>query len=694
MNIKGHITRQNGSAMLVVIAVLMLSTIIGLQMFSVTNDDMTISFNRQGATKAFYAAESGQAIAKSVLWADYVSIAMTNPPKVADEVGDRATYIQFLTNLGLDDGMTIPITSRIDLGHGDYVEAISVTRKDEGTDIVMTVSTTGHALDNTSQTIEASYTVAGAPFRGFEFAILANNINCIMCHATIDNVDRVYNSDTSLVGTFARVKVAALESLLLRTTSADSKIAGTLYTRGNVTDKAGVPITDLSPTGQGLEGFAISSLDGHIMEPMSTVSLVNTPGSPPDINGNLYLNYPIDPLMMTDGNLPETFPPPFPDDNGNRIVDQAEFDQIANNANGTISGGVLYGVPPGGTYSSGFLPPVGNMPSVTNNFTGNLILVGTDANPIIINRDVTIDGDVLIQGVIKGAGQIYARGNIYVTGDLTYNDDFSGGNRAFGTADDGTTNALSLAAGQNVLVGDYLTPKKGDILNSSVIDPGNLSGGEEFSFAMSEMTLFNRAEWTRTQKTLPDISGFQQPNPLYDPFYKPRYYVMNEGDPVYVYNKSTVSGKGKVNGTYFDPVSKTWQGKEHESKYNMSVLSKYDPGDAQLSGATIIPLSSTSNWISPQTLKKLWINDEAARALGAEFKIDGQVYTNNSIFTLSRMASKTQGRMTVNGALVASDLGVLVGNGLNLNYDQRLKTYLKVKDDSKMVMVRGSWYAK
>lgn len=49
--------------------------------------------------------------------------------------------------------------------------------------------------------------------------------------------------------------------------------------------------------------------------------------------------------------------------------------------------------------------------------------------------------------------------------------------------------------------------------------------------------------------------------------------------------------------------------------------------------------------------------------------------------------------MTVNGALVASDLGILVGNGLNLSYDQRLKSYLKVKDDSKMAMIQSSWYA-
>lgn len=677
---------DSGSAMLVVIAVLMLATLIGLQMFSVTSDDMTISFNRQGSTKAFYAAESGQAMAQSKIWWEYINTAMTLPPKAAGDIGSRASYTQFLNDRGIFDGQKTTITAQIDLGNGDYIEAITVSRDDQPDRIVLSISTTGHSLDKSTQTIDASYHITGAPFKGFEFAILANNINCIMCHATIDNVDRVYNNDTSLVNTFERVKVAALESMLIRTSSADSRIAGTLYTRGIITDKNGNVITNLSPTGTGLGGFDISSTDGHIIEPMNSVPLVNTSGSPPSANGNLYINYPSDPAMQTDGALPNSFPPPFPDKNGNRIVDLAEFNEVAGNATGMISGGVIYGVATGGTYASGFLPPASNMGSVSQQYTGNLILVGTTANPIEINQDVVINGDVVIQGVIKGSGQIYATGNVYITGDLTYADGVDGyGNRTYGRATDGTRNALSIASGQNVLVSDYLTRKIDNFFDPNAVDPGNLVSGEKFSFAMSEMTLFNRAEWAKTQPQLRDESGTLVANSGYQAGYKPRYYTMNDGDPVYVYNKKD---------TWYDPVTNSWKGKEHASDYDMTLLSKFDSGDPELTNAVITPLSSTSNWISPSTLKKLWINDEAARSAGDEFKIDGQIYTSNSIFTLSRGARKTMGKMTVNGALVAADIGVLVGNGLNLNYDKRLKEFLKIEDDSEIMLVQGSWYAR
>ncbi len=514
-----------------------------------------------------------------------------------------------------------------------------------------------------------------------------------MCHATIDNVDRVYNTDPTKEGTFDRVKVASLESMLIRTTSADSYVAGTVYSRGIVTDKAGNLITNLSPTGKGLEGFAINSADGKITEPLSTVSLTEASGSPLPQNSNLYLNYPTAEGDMTDGVLPDEFPPPFPDGNGNKIVDDNEFDEIADGANGGISGGIIYGVNSNQTYNSGSLPSSGNVTSIGGTYEGNLILVGTDANPIDLSGDIAVNGDVIIQGKVIGTGQIYARGNVYITGDLTYADGTNNGNRTFGTSADGRQNALSIAAGKNVMVGDYLTQKKADHTDPTVFDPGNQSGGEAFSFTPSEMTLFNRREWTKTQEFLPDANGGLVPNATFDPVYQPRYYVMNDGDPVYVFNKNYTDSKGKDKGTYWDAASNSWQGKEHASSYDLNVLTKLDASNPALAGSTISSLSSSSSWISPQNLKSMWVANDAARPSGEEFKIDGQIYTSNSIFALTRKASNTAGKMTINGSIVASDVGVLVGGGLNLHYDQRLKTFLNIKDDSKVLLVQVAWFS-
>jgi hypothetical protein len=68
----------------------------------------------------------------------------------------------------------------------------------------------------------------------------------------IDSARRAYDSDPAHYGTFDKVKVACLETLMLRVpprggigdTSADSILAGTLYTRGTATDQHGNEITD------------------------------------------------------------------------------------------------------------------------------------------------------------------------------------------------------------------------------------------------------------------------------------------------------------------------------------------------------------------------------------------------------------------------------------------------------------------
>ncbi|MFQ5453488.1 MAG: hypothetical protein ACE5D6_04805, partial [Candidatus Zixiibacteriota bacterium] len=622
--------KQNGFTLIIVLALLLMMTFVGMSMFSISDDDLSISANLQNSSRAFYSSEAGIALARAKLWNEYVNWASTNPQKLPGEIGNRDTYTQYLSEIGLADSSQVKLYSSYELGGGQMIDSVSVSREDIIGATLLSVVSAGSSLDGSKNTIQSDLVVEGEAFKGFEFAVLANNVNCIMCHATIDNVERVYNSDPAKEGTFDRVKIASLESMLIRTTSADSYVAGTVYTRGNVTDKTGNIITNLSPTGNGLGGYDISSTDGKIQEPLNYVSLSNTTGSPLPQYGNLYLNYPTETDEMTDGNLPETFPPPFSDENGNKIVDDPEFDELASNSSGGINGGILYGLSAGDTYTSSSLPGSGNMGSVSQSYDGNLILVGTDANPININGSVAINGDVIIQGKVQGTGQIFARGNVYITGDLTYNDGDSAGNRTFGVSSGGNRNALSVAAGKNILVGDYLTPKKGDILDKNVIDPGNLSGGEDFSFTQSEMTLFNRGEWTKTQAQLPDIDGNMVANATYDPTYQPRYYVMNDGDPVYIFNKNYTDKKGKSKGTYWDPSSNSWMGKEHTSKYDMSALTKLDPGDSELNGSTIISLSSTSDWISPQTLKELWIDDENNRNSGDEFKIDGQLYTNNS----------------------------------------------------------------
>ena len=50
----------------------------------------------------------------------------------------------------------------------------------------------------------------------------------------------------------------------------------------------------------------------------------------------------------------------------------------------------------------------------------NLYLIGTAANPIVIDGPVVVRGDLVLAGVIQGQGAIYAGGNAYIPNNLAY----------------------------------------------------------------------------------------------------------------------------------------------------------------------------------------------------------------------------------------------------------------------------------
>ena len=630
---------------------------------SMTDTSNTARFGQD--IQALYAAEAGLENAVKRYWADYVALDCTigcDESKDPGAAGNLGSYIEFLDGLGIDDGTTWTGFQN-QLSIRASIQQVDVTRTDDPEGISLAVTSVGTA--GTRQvTLQETIRIEGKLFKGFEYGLFANNINCIMCHARFDNVERVFNTDTTKYGTFDRMKVAALQDLQIRTDKADSIIAGTLYTTGTIRDKSGDPLTDL--TGTTLDGYQFDS-DGHIVEPGGTpmeVDLTKATGDPLPALENLYVDYPTDPAGQVDGDLPTSFPPPIPDGNGDRLVDASEFAATAGTATGAITGGVMYGVPPGGSYTAGSLPGSSNLSDVDGTYSGNLILVGTDAKPITIDGTIAVDGDVIITGKVEGTGNIVAKGNIYVVGDTTYADGQQGGDRTFGvTQNQQTENALALTSGNNILVGDYLTPKGGDIDNSTDVDPGGpFDSGEKASFTQSELTLFNKAEYQKAQA---------------DPSYTPRYYQLRDGDPVYRFD---------------DP------GSEHGDKYDETFVAfTPDAGDAVVSLSPAATGAGGTPWISESTLKQFWINDNNSRAAGTPFQIDGMLYSSNAIFALSRTDANTDGTMTVNGAMVAADMGVLVpgenadGFGLELNYDQRVANMLKIKNPEAVRLARRAW---
>ena len=387
-----------------------------------------------------------------------------------------------------------------------HVNSLRVVRRDiaDSTQIFITTQVTtdrgGGLLDPLNRAVQQVYTVEPADFEGFNYALLANNVNCIFCHTSIDSVDRYFNLDVNEYGNFERVKVGTLESLMVRHNlggnphvvndgDTDSFVAGTLYTRGQAMLHDGSPISDWSDLS--FRGFQFDG-GGNIMED-SWGQMNHVPfspaGDPPGALENLYLNYSSDYADMVDGPLPTSFPAPIPDDGGqdpvtglpdplaagNRIIDDVEFDAVAGEAEGNITGGVVNVTAPGDSidtvdeFQYAFFE--GNTQNgLHSSVDGNVILYGTEDQPIRIDGTLAIDGDLIISGFIEGEGSLVVRGNIYMPSDLQYKDgreylpgDLPGeptGPRTFGISESLDKNAVGFASGGNIMVGDFMRPMR------------------------------------------------------------------------------------------------------------------------------------------------------------------------------------------------------------------------------------------
>ncbi len=777
MRVNTKRTDKRGSALIPALMVAALLAMLGLSMLQATLDGSRVVNYQGDEYRLTSAVESVGIITTDRLWSGYLA-------EEGGAAGSIGTFRTFLDAQGLpdsgpggpptaDEGVDFLALTGIpgtDAGNPEFdevnIDALRVVRRDDGesTQLFVTVSAStnrGMGIVNPvlNRAIQLVYTVEPEQFEGFEYGVLSNNVNCIFCHTVIDSTDRFYNTDPSEYSTFDRIKVGTLESLMIRDNGdgrpntindwdADSYIAGTLHMRGSLTDHDGNPITG-NWSDQTFQSYHFDA-DGLLQEDGYGVLSPNpfAPGVDPTQPGhNIYLDYPTEYAQMPDGNLPTHFPPPFPDDGGidpatgqpssagagNKVVDPFEFAAAAADAEGAVVAGIINVSDPSFVidtvpeYASALF--TGNSTRLQSSTSGNVILSGTEGNPIVIDGTIAIDGDLVIDGYLKGEGNILVSGNIYVPTDLKYLDgltylegDLPGsptGPRTFGIAQDGTKNALGLAAGGNMLLGDYLKPSVFTSPGQYDIIDGSASG--EWNFALAELSLFNRSEWAKTQPVLPghgedknDPSTWTAENPSYEGAdYVPRYYNFGPGDEIPIYNMGDI---------YFDENTLTWMGDEEVPLvWDPNKLSIWDPNDTtndelydQGSGAAIaaiLQLTPKDGWLSDQMQKAALEYFESKHAWDSPMEIDGLLYTNNAIFGIVHRGDRMKGQLQINGAMVCPDLGVLapgrknlggVGTGANppdstykiglrLNYDKRTKDMLNVTNNNQVTIKRTLW---
>lgn len=689
----------------------------------------------------------------SAIWSDYTASLLGAPPSLP-------SLRAHLQNRGLvnQTGVGTPIRNEfvdsIALGRNDSgelalgtseVESVRVHRVDlpRSTQLVITTETLERrgyqdASSHVTDAVTEVFSLEPAPWDGLDFALLANNIDCIMCHTEVDDVRRFYGGDgLDPAGAASRAKVGSIERLKLRD-NPRSSIAGTLYLGGPAVNRDGSPITDWSS--RSLTGGTFDHEGALQTGPFGDPILAHLdPSRPDEPHQNLYTNY-LDGREQVDGPMPDTFPLPFRDDGGfdvesgeattggagNRRVDDNEFAATTASFTGTISGGAIGVVELGDrvTSSGGARDLVGgNQASLESVTSGNVVLTGTPGEPIRITGDVAIEGDLIISGPIEGTGSLWVKGNVYVRGDVTYNDIQSGsGDRQFGLNSEGTLNAFGLTAGGNIVMGDPFREKWS---RGGTVD-GTPSG--KWNFTMMQIVSFNQAEWLKTQPELPGearqvqtgtrtmreelfriVGGVEAPydppqyreweepimewetpmfaNPKYrGDDYIPRYYAFSEGDPVPIHNK----------GGHFDPSSGEWIAREHVSGWNMSELTLAQPGDATdpilypdgRPTPAVETLMPRSDWMSDDVLRGLIQDSLRDRDPSEPFSFDGTLYSANSIFGLvpNRANEGTTGTFRVQGSILAADVGLLAPKGTQVLYDPRSQAVLNITDDQRITL--------
>ncbi len=665
--------------------------------------------------------------AVSQVWHSYlVAQDVDSPAELADMGADTMTaYRDFIDGL-VDDGDSASILGpeKTYIGPGRITD-LSIAREDSLGGTELRIRATG-VIENLEQTAEQSVLVSGQAFQGADFAVLTNNVSCVFCHAEVRPLELLNAPPDENV---LRVRVGALDNILLRLNppnAAFTNIAGTVYTRGQVRNPDGSPIPPDQIPSSTFKSYEFEDNSDVLLRENGDLIPAGFQPAVPDSQGdfsqfeNMYLDYPTDPDGMVDGPVPAEFPSPFTDLNGNRRVDKPEYDLVADFAEGQLFGGTIVG-DAGGGYTNPDLPKSGTVGTVNGTYTGNLIMIGTEGNPITFRNEenpgapaiITVDGDVVMKGKVKGTGQLFAKGNVYVIGDLTY-DDAPG---EFGQAVDGTNNALAITPGGNILIGDFTTRSalnndstdafgQGEFIDTRlehedtfVRDPEDFDGdGEPWytkdtgyfgplandpadapepggkidpredwtGFASSEMMLFNQTELDLAKT---------------DSTHTPRYYKIREDAPVWVYE--SVGGAEQHTNHYNDPLARQLS-------------------EAELLDAAVLQLTPTNDWITEEQLRRWWHDDELSRPdSGRPFQVDAFLYSNNGIFGMAKSKrthnSNTYGQMLIRGALIAPDLGLLAPSnagdstgetGLAMFRDSRISEFVKLIDTSKVSFSR------
>ncbi len=250
----------------------------------------------------------------------------------------------------------------------------------------------------------------------------------------------------------------------------------------------------------------------------------------------------------------------------------------------------------------------GNQPQES----GNLVLVGTDEAPIIIDGFVYVTGDVVIKGRIKGRGTLYAGRNIYIADNIEYVDgpstsrpsDADGDGEPILAEKDAWAeankdkNLIGLFADENIVMGDYTR------------DSHYGYGGSDRWY--SNLWLFGMGSEDVGRDGIPDTG---------DEF---------EGDGIFQSEYEDLDEDGIFDDNY------NWSDIETQAS-----ITEFDNLPDGVSNFSDLAVNTTS-------------------------KVEAVFYTNHAF------AARTGYDIQFNGSVISKDEAIIYRNNLTMNYDERM----------------------
>lgn len=593
--------------------------------------------------------------------------------------------------------------------------------------------------------------LVGRRFFPFEYAILTNNLNCILCHTDIASIDALRgNPDPNNRATWwRRAKVATLEHIEARHDT-NTTIHGTLYTRGNVTLRGETP-TLYTTLQDGIEEIRSTQRRqlGAQQNGFQATDCSNLDNCLP--RRPLYQNYPTSGRLgnrnWPDGELVDSFLLPIPDANANRRIDDDEWQAAVS---GSVSGGsddypsgslrarmaVLGGILTDLGWGSASSDQTVQTDTLAGTDSWRLVVIDAAQVPLEIRGTVFINGDVILRGRVRGNGTLLARGNIYVMGDLTY--DCGQGTQLANCdyRDPSRLPALSLVAGGNVVIGDYLSRFRltddripnatwaGNLNNPLDVEAGFEGGFPPGTFAGCAQFWASRpsgtglGQWTQDSRnalarcTVPNLAAMEVGNfnrlellraHQAGENYVPRFYRFDGDDGIFYY-----SGCGEHTRNYAQ--YKKLDGSEEVSfrctdanhSFRATFRLSRERIQQLLQRAVVVDVHLPS--IPKSVMKQLWLDSvqlNPARPAGP-LRLDGLIYSPNAVFSLAPGngnfsgsngdVSKVQGKIDHRGSIVAADTGMLAPSGFMLYHDARLRP--RVPFDQNLSLFRQAWTVK